>query len=470
MKEGLVSENGSLIYYKNGSPYHAGVIKVDGAVYYISSGGRAVKGEHIVHGSMCNDILKKGTYRFGDDYKLIEGSYRAPKKKRKHKIFKTKSKSSSKSKKNIKLKKSTVGLVATIFAIAVALSVIPKLESSFYSAPASEPISQSEVAQESKIILPSFDEEVLICSKAAKMEYDGEISLKLALEGGEPYRAVPFRYTLEDDSGTLLLSESPKLENAKVYVLPKDDEVVFLENLKSNTTYYYKVLISHDEYLGQFKTAASTRFVSIPGLVNTRDIGGATTLDGKTVQQGLLIRGVELDGLVNASFFIPKEELDAVQEEFKFKFDLDLRSPTIYNGSYTSRLDIPHAFFDSPQYGQIFTTQYRNSLKNIFSALANSENYPMYFHCTWGTDRTGTIVFLLQGLLNMSEEDMVREYRLTSYFNSSLVESNNMDVIISGLEPYAGDTLQEKIESFLIYDIGVTEEEIASIRSIFLTE
>lgn len=65
---------------------------------------------------------------------------------------------------------------------------------------------------------------------------------------------------------------------------------------------------------------------------------------------------------------------------------------------------------------------------------------------------------------------ILNEYRLTSYTDKSLAESNNMSVIINGLKPYDGDTLQEKIVSFLITDIGVTEAEIESIRSIFLEE
>lgn len=476
MKDGLVFENDELIFYKNGEPYHAGVIQVDGSIYYIGSHGKAVKGEHIVHREMSNGILKRGTYTFGEDYKLVKGSYVAPKKHKKHKKAKIDKRRAGKrtlasrirgflNKKGNRIAIISVAAVAAFFAVVVPLGNRYFLHDTAVDSGTSAPASTKV-----KITLPTFEGDVLLCSQAAKLEYDGTMKLKDAVETGDPYRPFYFEYHLENASGILYLGEKADLSDAREYILAEAEQYVAIDNLKVDTTYYYKAVVDGQEHPGTFHTAPSTRFVSIPGLVNTRDIGGYTNLDGKKVKQGLLIRGVELDGLVNAPYYIPDEDLPGVQDTFGFQYDLDLRGVGTYNGEYESRLGVEHKFHGSPMYGEIFSRDYRLPLKDIFSALADPEKYPMYLHCTWGRDRTGTIVFLLQGILNLSEEDMKREYQLTGYVDKGIVGSNNMDVIISGLEPYNGDTLQEKIVSFLITEIGVTEDEIASIRSVFLED
>ena len=329
---------------------------------------------------------------------------------------------------------------------------------------------QSTVTVDEGVALPQFREDVLLCSDEAKQVYDGERKIESAVSTGAPYRPFEFAYRLEGASGTLHLSEDSSLADAWEYNLDQEKTSVIIDNLKTDTTYYYQVQVSGKEYSGSFHTAPSNRFISIPGVENLRDIGGYKTLDGKTVKQGLLIRGCELDGIKNKEYFLADQDIPSVQQAFGFVYDLDLRSPEIFEGEYQSRLgaEVGHKFHDAPTYAQIFRSEYLDSLRGIFADLADPEKYPMYLHCTWGRDRTGTVVLLLQGLLNVSKEDLLQEYRLTGYVTPAVATNNKMDAVFLGLDAYEGDTLQEKIVNFLTTTVGVTQEEIASIQSIFL--
>ena len=320
------------------------------------------------------------------------------------------------------------------------------------------------------VVLPQFKQEVLLCSDQAKQVYDGELKIENAVSTGTPYRPFVFEYRLERASGILRVSENSSLTDAQEYNLDQEKTSVSIDNLKTGTTYYYQVEVSGKQYSGTFHTAPSNRFISIPGTQNLRDIGGYKTLDGKTVKQGLLIRGCELDGIKNEKYFVDDQDIAEVQKTFGFVYDLDLRSPEIVEGDYQSRLgaDVGHKFYDAPTYAQIFRPEYLGSVREIFADLADPDKYPMYLHCTWGRDRTGTIVLLLQGLLNVSKEDLLQEYRLTGYVTPAVATNNKMDVVFMELETYEGDTLQEKIISYLTTTVGVTQEEIASIQSIFL--
>ena len=327
-------------------------------------------------------------------------------------------------------------------------------------------------AVSTKVVFPEIPEEVLLCSQVAKQLYDYQINIKTAIQTDDPYRSFVVEYDSGNVAGAFFLGEKPDFSDAKEYEMPAFHKVIRINNLKTGTQYYYKVVIRGEERTGTFKTVESTRFISMPGVKNVRDIGGYRNQDGKMVRQGLLIRGTEIDGLRYKDYKIPEYALEDIQEMFGFVYDFDLREDELISDDYHTPWgeNVAHTNYQAPQYEQVFREHDKERLRQMFADLADPTHYPMYLHCTWGKDRTGTIVFLLQGVLNMSEEDMIREYQLSGFVYDEIVEENAIQRLTDGLQQYPGNTMQEKVLTFLTEDVGVTQEQISAIRNIFLDE
>ena len=453
-------EDGRLAYYKDGKPYHAGVVQQGEDIYYIDSHGYAVKGTCDVHTEMSNGILKRGTYTFADDGKLIPGSYISPQRSRSH----------SAHKKMRMVKDIWIAAAGVLVIIGVLISV-RYLESRQTAkkqmVPGGEDHSVSSV-----INLPVFDEEVLLCSDAAKTVFDGKATVPDAPSGKAPYKPFVFEYKIAGTDGTLFISDSPDMQNAKEYPLTVGKISLSVENLKTGTTYFYKVVVGDETTKGYFTTARSTRFINMPGVTNTRDIGGYITLDGKTIKQGMIIRGAEIDGLVDVGSFLSDDAVKSAEEVFGFVYDFDLRAPSLVNGSYQSRLgeNVAHKFYNAPATGAVFTAAGQSALADIFADLADPANYPMYLHCTNGADKTGTICFLLEGILNLPEDVMEADYQLSGYYYPNF-NYQSFNAVYGGIEGYEGDTVGQKIVSYLTSpEVGVTPEQIESIRGILLED
>ena len=54
----------------------------------------------------------------------------------------------------------------------------------------------------------------------------------------------------------------------------------------------------------------------------------------------------------------------------------------------------------------------RNAFENILRDVINDEK--IYFHCTYGADRTGTIAYLIETLLDIKDDERVKDYELTT--------------------------------------------------------
>lgn len=255
----------------------------------------------------------------------------------------------------------------------------------------------------------------------------------------------------------------------------------WVDNLLVGTKYYWKV----DDGKGncevrQFSTASGEiRRIRSANFGNIRDIGGKYNQDGKHIKQGMIFRGtlLEREGFVPIS--LPDETHRIMHDDMKIRTEIDLRgegnSDEFINLDKTFSCldkDVNYKFIPAEAYGAIFNEDQHEPIKNIFDVFTVEENYPIYFHCVAGADRTGTIAFLLEAVLGFTEEDMILDYNTTSlnirFGRRDWKNSGSIEAIISKLRSlYPNKTVNEMFIQFLL-DIGVTREKLDKIREIML--
>ena len=70
-KNGIVAENGSLYYYKDGLRTYAGLIEIDGSYYYVKTSGEVVHGRNYWI-SKTNGLMPERSYTFADNGKMLD--------------------------------------------------------------------------------------------------------------------------------------------------------------------------------------------------------------------------------------------------------------------------------------------------------------------------------------------------------------------------------------------------------------
>ena len=110
---------------------------------------------------------------------------------------------------------------------------------------------------------------------------------------------------------------------------------------------------------------------------------------------------------------------------------------------------------------------YKTALQFVLTCVKNDK--PVYFHCAIGRDRTGTLAFLLEGVLGMSKSDIYKDYELTnfSYFNTPC-SKGQLDDMFATVEAMEGETLEQKFRAYLTSYFGITNAAIDAFRATML--
>ncbi|MBQ3287950.1 MAG: exo-alpha-sialidase [Kiritimatiellae bacterium] len=221
------------------------------------------------------------------------------------------------------------------------------------------------------------------------------------------------------------------------------------------------------------------RWLNIPGIRNARDIGGWTGL-----KPGRAYRGTQLFRSAAAGPSGISEETKRAILELGIKTELDLRGcigEGVRSDETVPLSDVGPKFIRVPMtaYMKSFEGEWEEFRKALI-VFTKAENYPIYFHCVGGGDRTGTLAMVLEGLCGVNETDLAIDYELTSvsaqFGNDSrrprtaelFGGTTNRDCwwrMMEAVKSYKGKTLQEKFANCAKHLWRLTDEDIASIRA-----
>ena len=312
--------------------------------------------------------------------------------------------------------------------------------------------------------------------------------------GNEPNSDQPMSYSIrwaESDlvagsAMTLVLED--KLGWKAETAIAEGDLYVNITNLVPNDEYTYKVTADKDGKVlaqGNFSTTGHLHQIFFQkSCRNGRDLGGWKTLDGKTVKYRKVYRGgrMQSETVNNAG----KKEILAEG----IGAQLDLRG-----SDRLSKAAVDGIAFLAPNIEQGGTTMLKadhEKTKQCFEFVVENvrQGKGVYFHCSLGRDRTGTLDILLLGLLGVREGDIGKAYEVTyfapvGYSVSSSEKGNNPKPIFkntrsawvySDVVPYfwsladqtEGKTFADGVEKYLLEVAGVSQKDIDDFRSLML--
>ena len=300
----------------------------------------------------------------------------------------------------------------------------------------------------------------------------------------------PFTLEIAKDKEFKNISRSYSFTNKNIKSLE-------IYNLVPDTYYYHIVSADYTCNADSFTIKGTLRTINTgDNILNMRDIGGYSTEDGKKVNYEYLYR--------SATWAInnPTNVLDIRLKELGIKTELDLRNDSNTTSQHPVE-GINFVKYGIGQYTQVvpggknsYAGAYAN-ISNIFNFLANENNYPIVYHCNAGADRTGTLTFLILGLLGVDYEDICRDFELTSIYydkrwrsdieysdgnytftSSGIMQEDSynyvaFDKLYKTMMEIHGDSsnkLSKAVENYLTSVCGVGIGTITTIKNILLTD
>ena len=177
-------------------------------------------------------------------------------------------------------------------------------------------------------------------------------------------------------------------------------------------------------------------------------------------------------GMATGKNRVEGERGEYIRKRFGIKTDIDLRSDNECFGMTGSPLgpDVKWFHYSSSAYDGMQGKSGREAFANVFRVFLDEKNYPIDFHCIAGADRTGSVAYILCGLLGADEDRLARDWETTGFWSHGVnfCHAQRYDKLVNGFKKnFPADTVRESLEKYII-SLGFTEEDIGKFRAIML--
>lgn len=193
---------------------------------------------------------------------------------------------------------------------------------------------------------------------------------------------------------------------------------------------------------------------------NIRDLGG-WACDGGTIKYGMLYRGADV--FPTDPYIRP-----ILVGECGVRMELDLRGKQEEPVRDSSALG--NIGYCCPEtyvwYSLSNTVAWREILRCIFDCVLTTT--PVYFHCSAGMDRTGTVACIIEALLGVNQSNIDKDYELSSFAGTAYLKKRNgvqWEQLIGEINALTvGSTFRDKVVNW-VASLGFTTAEINAFRA-----
>ena len=247
------------------------------------------------------------------------------------------------------------------------------------------------------------------------------------------------------------------------------------------------------------------REIILKGAKNTRDFGGITNSEGKTVKSGMFIRGASLNKITkkDTELLFDKHRIHTVidlrtEKEIAEKPDRIPPDVTYYHIPVVTDRMLGVTFekdqnknYQVPDlrnlYANIVTSETSiQGLKKVFEIICDSEDGGILWHCTQGKDRCGIVSALFLTLLDVDRHTIYRDYLMTNHYSRKrATRYYRLIITVKRDKPLARkiykvfiahrcylrsafDAISEKygsVDAFIENELGITAEMKARIKA-----